>query len=80
MLGRHALRKKLNARYGVAGHFSYKFMTNQYYNAKRYLGDNVAGAQIVCDGLKGCFEGQGATKPTPSTTPTSPPANNNPST
>jgi hypothetical protein len=43
----------------VAGHFSYKFMTDQYYNAKRYLGDNVEGAQVVYDGLKGCFEGQG---------------------
>jgi len=64
----------------VAGHFSFKFMTDQYYNAKRYRGDNVPGAQIVYDGLKGCFEGQGATNPTPSTTPTSPPANNNPST
>jgi hypothetical protein len=44
----------------VAGHFCFKFMKDQYHNAKRYLGDNVDGAQIVYDGLKGCFEGQGA--------------------
>ncbi len=43
----------------VAGHFCYKFMNDQYYNAKRYRGDNVGGAQVVYDGLKGCFEGQG---------------------
>lgn len=43
----------------VAGHYTYKFMSDQYYNAKRYLGDNVEGAQVVYDGLKGCFEGQG---------------------
>lgn len=43
----------------VAGHFCFKFMNDQYYNAKRYLGDNVEGAQVVYDGLKGCFEGQG---------------------
>lgn len=43
----------------VAGHFCFKFMNDQYYNAKRYLGDNVDGAQLVYDGLKECFEGQG---------------------
>lgn len=43
----------------VAGHFAYAFMLDQYYNAERYRGDNVAGAQVVYDGLKGCFEGMG---------------------
>lgn len=58
----------------VAGHFAYDFMGDQYYNAKRYLGKNVAGAQIVYDGLKACFEGQGSqagsdnSDPTPDTT------------
>lgn len=43
----------------VAGHFCFKFMKDQYANAKRYRNDNVKGAQVVYDGLKGCFEGQG---------------------
>lgn len=40
----------------VAGHFAYRFMRDQFYNASRYLGDNVEGAQVVYDGLKDCFE------------------------
>jgi len=44
----------------VAGHFCLKFMKDQYHNAKRYLGDNVAGAQVVYDGLKPCFEQHGS--------------------
>lgn len=52
----------------VAGHYSYKFMRDQYDNAERYKDDNVAGAQVVYDGLKDCFEGQGAVvNPTPPT-------------
>jgi hypothetical protein len=43
----------------VAGHFAFKFMTDQYDNAERYRDRNVAGAQVVYDGLKGAFEGQG---------------------
>jgi len=43
----------------AAGHFAYKFMRDQYMNAERYRGDNVEGAQVVYDGLKGAFEGQG---------------------
>lgn len=43
----------------VAGHFAYLFMRDQYQNAERYRSHNVAGAQVVYDGLKGCFEGQG---------------------
>ena len=43
----------------VAGHFCYKFMRDQYDNAEKYRTENVAGAQVVYDGLKGCFEGQG---------------------
>lgn len=49
----------------VAGHFAFEFMGDQYYNAKRYLGKNVPGAQIVYDGLKGCFEGQGGSNAAP---------------
>lgn len=56
----------------VAGHFCFEFMNDQYYNAKRYLGDNVEGAQIVYDGLKGCFEGQG-----PQSAPDNSPADSN---
>lgn len=44
----------------LAGHFCYKFMRAQYKNAQSYLGDNVEGAQVVYDGLKDCFEGQGS--------------------
>lgn len=51
----------------VAGHFCYKFMRDQYANAERYRADNVPGAQVVYDGLKGCFEGQGPQNPTPPT-------------
>jgi hypothetical protein len=43
----------------VSGHFAYEFMRDQYDNAKRYRSNNVAGAQVVYDGLKDCFEGQG---------------------
>ncbi len=43
----------------VAGHFAFLFMRDQYQNAERYRSHNVAGAQVVYDGLKGCFEGQG---------------------
>ncbi len=49
----------------VAGHFCFQFMTDQYDNAKKYRDKNVAGAQVVYDGLKGCFEGQGPQNPTP---------------
>jgi hypothetical protein len=49
----------------VAGHFCYKFMRDQYGNAEKYRGENVNGAQVVYDGLKGCFEGQGPQNPTP---------------
>lgn len=47
----------------VSGHFAYEFMRDQYDNAKRYRGNNVHGAQVVYDGLKGCFEGQGPQNP-----------------
>jgi hypothetical protein len=47
----------------VSGHFAFEFMRDQYENAKRYRGNNVAGAQVVYDGLKGCFEGQGPQNP-----------------
>ncbi|MCF8464755.1 MAG: hypothetical protein K9G41_07935 [Flavobacteriales bacterium] len=53
----------------AAGHFAFEFMGDQYYNAKRYLGKNVPGAQIVYDGLKGCFEGQGSNNPTQGNNP-----------
>jgi hypothetical protein len=41
----------------------YVFMRDQYVSAKRYRGNNVAGAQVVYDGLKGCFESQGRQNP-----------------
>jgi hypothetical protein len=47
----------------VAGHFCYRFMRDQYGLAGSYLGDNVPGAQVVYDGLKDCFEGQGPQNP-----------------
>jgi hypothetical protein len=47
----------------VAGHFAFRFMRDQYNNAQRYRGDNVAGAQIVYDGLKACFEVSTDTEP-----------------
>lgn len=51
----------------VAGHFCFKFMRDQYDNAAKYRSENVAGAQVVYDGLKDCFEGQGQQQnPTPS--------------
>ena len=53
------LPKKLTEMQMMAGHFAFQFMNDQYHNAKRYLGDDVDGAQVVYDGLKGCFEGQG---------------------
>lgn len=43
----------------VAGHFTYLFMRKQYGNAESNKDENVPGAQVVYDGLKGCFEGQG---------------------
>lgn len=44
-------------------------MRNQYENAKQYKDSaNVEGAQVVYDGLKDCFEGQGGPA-----TPTPPP-------
>jgi hypothetical protein len=43
----------------LAGHFAFEFMRDQYDNAKKYRTKNVAGAQVVYDGLKDCFEGQG---------------------
>ncbi len=50
----------------VSGHFAFQFMREQYENAKNYKDKNVEGAQVVYDGLKGCFEGQGPqTPPTP---------------
>jgi len=51
----------------VAGHFCFMFMNDQYDNVKKYRDKNVAGAQVVYDGLKGCFEGQGPQpeEPTP---------------
>jgi hypothetical protein len=49
----------------VAGHFCFQFMNDQYDNAKKYRDKNVTGAQVVYDGLKGCFEGQGPQNPTP---------------
>ncbi|MBI1287944.1 MAG: hypothetical protein GC178_10225 [Flavobacteriales bacterium] len=55
----------------VAGHFTYKFMRDQYDNAEKYRADNVAGAQVVYDGLKGAFEGQGPQNPSPSDPDTS---------
>lgn len=52
----------------VVGHFCFKFMRDQYQNAERYRGDNVPGAQVVYEGLKDCFEGQGGQpNPTPPT-------------
>ncbi len=49
----------------VAGHFAFKFMRDQFANAERYRTENVAGAQVVYDGLKDCFAGQGPQNPTP---------------
>ena len=43
----------------LSGHFAFTFMSEQYANAKAYKDKNVEGAQVVYDGLKGCFEGQG---------------------
>lgn len=41
----------------VAGHFAYRFMRDQYNNAKQYKDSaSVEGAQVVYDGLKDCFE------------------------
>ena len=49
----------------VAGHFMFKFATDQYAYAIRYKEDNVTGSQTVYDGLKGLFEGQGNQENTP---------------
>lgn len=44
----------------VAGHFCYEFMRDQYANAERYKDHgSVEGAQLVYEGLKDCFAGQG---------------------
>ena len=43
----------------AAGHFGWQFTLNQYAQAERYKSQNVEGAQVVYDGLKGAFEGQG---------------------
>ena len=43
----------------VAGHFAFEFMSEQYAAAKRNKKLNVQGAQVIYDGLKECFEGQG---------------------
>ncbi len=43
----------------VAGHFTFLFMSEQYAAAKRNKKHNVQGAQVIYDGLKDCFEGQG---------------------
>lgn len=52
----------------VAGHFAYKFMRDQYENAEQYKDSAaVEGAQVIYDGLKDCFEGQGPQQPTPPT-------------
>lgn len=52
----------------VAGHFCFEFMRDQYANAERYKDNgSVEGAQIVYDGLKDCFAGQGPQNPTPPT-------------
>ena len=56
----------------VAGHFDFVFMTKQYEMAQTNLDQNVPGAQIVYDGLKGAFEGQGVIK---NNTPPTPPVN-----
>jgi hypothetical protein len=50
----------------VAGHFCYLFMRQQYDNAQDNKDLNVAGAQVVYDGLKGAFEGQGPQNASPS--------------
>ncbi|MBI1289595.1 MAG: hypothetical protein GC178_18695 [Flavobacteriales bacterium] len=49
----------------VAGHFAYEFTRDQYANAERYRTKNVAGAQVVYDGLKECFEVSGTTNDAP---------------
>ena len=43
----------------VAGHFAFLFMRKQYNNALANVDENVPGAQVIVDGLKGAFEGQG---------------------
>ncbi len=43
----------------VAGHFCFKFMRKQYGIAESNKDENVPGAQVVYDGLKDCFKGQG---------------------
>jgi len=53
----------------VAGHYAFEFMRDQYFNAERYKDSaSVEGAQVVYDGLKACFEGQGPQNP-PAPTP-----------
>jgi len=56
----------------VAGHFCFEFMRDQYANAERYRDKNVAGAQVVYDGLKGCFEQSTQNPTTPGPAPTDP--------
>lgn len=43
----------------VAGHFAFLFMRKQYGLALDNIDENVPGAQVIVDGLKGAFEGQG---------------------
>lgn len=44
----------------LAGHYAFQFMRDQYLNAQRYKDSgSVEGSQVVYDGLKDCFEGQG---------------------
>lgn len=43
----------------LAGHFVYLFMRKQYENGQSNVDENVPGAQVIVDGLKGAFEGQG---------------------
>ena len=43
----------------VAGHFCFLFMRKQYELAETNKDQNVPGAQVIYDGLKDCFEGQG---------------------
>lgn len=54
----------------VAGHFCYLFMRKQYDIAESNKNENVPGAQVIYDGLKDCFAGQGEQK---NAAPPSPP-------
>lgn len=58
----------------VAGHFALLFMRKQYDVAKSNVDENVPGAQVIVDGLKGAFEGQGnfGDEPNPNPNPPTP--------